>query len=84
MSSIFETVSGANDVVQTLLTDEMKMELNEQVYKTIFYQSFNIYCSNQGYKGMRQLPINRCTSPMMTHKNTPFVKLVVETFKHLT
>ena len=33
----------------------------------------------QGSKGIRQWPINVCTSPMMIYK-----KLVVETFEHLT
>ena len=27
----------------------------------------------QGFKGIRQWPINRCTSPMMIHKFTSFV-----------
>jgi len=31
IEELFKTVSGANDIVQTLLTEEMKAELNEQV-----------------------------------------------------
>jgi hypothetical protein len=41
LSDIFTTVSGANDIVQTLLTDEMKMELNEQVDELKFKMNVN-------------------------------------------
>ena len=31
IESVYKTVFDANEIVQTLLTDDMKMELNEQV-----------------------------------------------------
>ena len=32
IESVYKTVFEANEIVQTLLTDDMKMELNEQVF----------------------------------------------------
>ena len=32
IEAVYKTVFDANEIVQTLLTDDMKMELNEQVF----------------------------------------------------
>ena len=39
IEDVFATVNGANDIVQTLLTEDMKEELNQQVREDCKHRS---------------------------------------------